>query len=105
MANKSKNKGDTEERAVVNLLRDNDFSCQRTLEAGARSDGSKTWDIDLHLNRHIILHGECKIRKAGLKFIYDSIGENDFLTYRTNNNPRLYVLNEETFLKLLKRAR
>jgi len=106
MPNASKNKGSNEERAVVNTMRDAGFICKRTLEAGARPDGSPTYDIDLFYRgpNQDALRGECKIRKAGLKFIYDSLGQNDFLTYRINNQKRLYILSEETLLRLLKEA-
>ena len=107
MTNKSKNKGSNEERAVVNLLREHGFTCQRTLEAGARPDGSNTWDIDLYargIDRAPLI-GECKIRASGYKTLYDQLGENDFLTVRADRKPRLWVFREEVAIELFKGLR
>ena len=104
MTNRNKNRGDELEREVVNLMRHHGFTCIRTLERGARPDGSATWDIDLHHKgfENAPLTGECKRKKSGFKFIYDSLGENDFLTIRQDRHDRLYVLPERVFLDLIK---
>ena len=101
MPNKSKIKGDTEERDVVNLHIQEGFAAQRTLERGKRSDGSPAWDIDIEAHRLLI--GECKLRANGFKKIYDYLGECDFLTLRADRKERLYVLPESVWLELLKR--
>lgn len=101
MTNKNKLRGDNLEREVVNLMRENGFRCERTLERGARSDGSKTWDVDLYVNGDSALVGECKRRKSGFKFIYESLGENDFLVVKQDRCDRLYVLPERVFLSLI----
>lgn len=88
------------EREVVNLMREHGFSCERTLERGARMDGSPTWDIDLVLDK--VRKGECKRKKSGFKFIYESLGDNDFLVIREDRAKRLYVVNEETFIEMAK---
>lgn len=102
MSNSSKRKGDTEERAVVNLMRSLGFKCLRTLESGARSDGSATWDIDLYArgNDEAPLIGECKARQR-YKLVYDDLGENDFLTVRMDRKDRIYIFPEHVALKLL----
>lgn len=106
MANKSKVKGDSEERAIVNMLRENGFICQRTLENGARSDGSPTWDIDLFITpNQDQLKGECKIRKYGFKEIYKWLGSNDFLTLRADKKPRVFVVPESFFIEAIKTMR
>ena len=71
--NKNKNRGDQLEREVVNTMRDAGFDCVRTLERGARSDGTDTWDIDLFYKGRDEqpLIGECKRKKSGFKFIYE----------------------------------
>ena len=103
---KSLRKGANEERDVVNLHRDLGFKCERTLEKGARSDGSATWDVDLYAfgDNSAPIIGECKIRAKGYKTIYDQLGENDFLTIRANQKERLYVLPERMWLEFLGRA-
>ena len=100
---KSLRKGQNEERSIVNLLRSHGFECKRTLESGARSDGSVTWDIDLVLHRNF--KGECKVRKNGFKSIYDWMSENDFVTIRADRSERLYVFPEEVVLELLGRVK
>lgn len=104
MVNRNKQRGDELEREVVNTLREKNIDCERTLERGARSDGSATWDIDVyHKGRdYAPLIGECKRKKSGFKFIYDSLGENDFLTIRADRQDRLYIMTEDNFIKLIK---
>ncbi len=118
MANRSKQKGDREERDVVNTFRTHGFECRRTLEAGARSDGSVTHDIDLLVTGYPfgidgwLMRGECKVRANGFKTIYgwfeaaksdDDKRGLDFLTIRANNQKRLVVMEEDTFIDLIKR--
>ena len=100
MPNKSKQKGDREERAVVKEHLEMGYFCQRTLESGARNEGD-TWDIDLHLSDGSVLSGECKMRKDGFKEIYKHKGNADLLTIRANNKERLYVINEDLWFRLL----
>lgn len=106
MSSKSKRKGDNEERAIINLHREKGYHCERTLQAGARSDGSETYDIDLYLDKDAApIIGECKIRARGFKQIYDWLGQNDFLTIRQDRGERLYVLPERFWLELLSKAK
>ena len=102
--NKSKDKGSREERAVVDLLRSMGYEAQRTLEAGARSDGTNTYDIDWFRDKDgAACIGECKVRKDGFALIYRWLGENDFLTIRADRKERLYVLPERFFVELIKK--
>lgn len=106
MPSKSKTKGDKEERRIVNALRAIGISCKRTLEAGARSDGSLTHDIDIHLDSKdpdtATMIGECKLRANGFIKIYKWLGINDFLTIRADRKPALYVVSEGVFFDYLK---
>lgn len=102
---KSKRKGDSEERSIVNLLRENGIKCQRTLESGARSDGSSTYDIDIYLDSSddtVSLIGECKLRANGFSQIYKWLADNDFLSIRADRKRRLFVIDENTFIDYLK---
>lgn len=105
MANKAKTKGDNFERSVVNMLRSKGFSAQRTLEKGARNDGSDTWDIDIFLDEKFpdkaTLGIECKMRGTGFKTIYDMKGDTDILAIRADRKERLYVINEALFLEFM----
>ncbi len=102
MANRSKEKGDREERAVVHTFRDEGYTVERTLESGARSDGSDPWDINLETSQGV-LRGECKILKNGFKTIYNWFDKTniDFLTIRADKKERLYVVPERVFLNFL----
>lgn len=100
--NRSKQKGDREERAVVHFFLENKIECERTLESGARSNSQVTWDINLHAHR--VLKGECKVRKDGFKQIYDWIKDRDFLTIRANNSERLFVVPESVLQEIIKEA-
>lgn len=103
MANKSRDKGHREEREVVNNHREIGIPAQRTLESGARNDGTITYDLDVYYrgNDHAPIIGECKIRASGFKKIYQWLGDNDFLTLRADRKERLYVMKEETWLHFL----
>lgn len=102
---KSKTKGDSEERSIVNLHRDWGFRAERTLEKGARSDGSATWDIDIYAfgEHETPLIGECKCRESIGDWVWKYLGENDFLTLRKNRKQRLYVMPENIWKRLLDR--
>lgn len=104
MPNRSKDKGSREERDVVNFHRSLGIHAQRTLEAGARSDGSNTWDVDIHYRGldNAPLVGECKVRGSGFKQLYTWLGENDFLTVRADRKERLYVIPERVWEQLIK---
>ena len=106
MSNKSKNKGDNDERMLVNLLREHGLECERTLESGARSDGSETWDINLFVpfgNRSKKYKVECKCRESMGNWLWDYKGDADVLSIRKNRKPRLLVMSEDKFIELLKK--
>lgn len=103
MGNPSRQKGDREERAVVNLHRKWGLHANRTLESGKRSDGSDPVDIDLYIwgvDKAPAI-GECKVRGSGFKQIYDWLGLNDFLTIRADNKERIYCIPERVWKQLL----
>ncbi len=92
MSKFSRDKGSREERAVVKYWRTQgmaDDECLRVPLSGA-SQGFKG---DVILRGYT---GECKLRANGFKNIYKWLGDNDFLTIRSDNNERLYVLKEST---------
>lgn len=102
MANRSKQKGDREERDIVNKHRDLGFTIERTLESGARSDGSDPWDVNLETSIGV-LKGECKLRASGFKTIYDWFDKTtiDFLTVRQDRSERLYIVPENVWFKII----
>tara|TARA_R100000664_G_C2687784_1_gene93118 strand:+ start:124 stop:465 length:342 start_codon:yes stop_codon:yes gene_type:complete len=48
---------------------------------------------------------ECKRRKSGFKLLYDAFDQDnaDVVCVRADRSPRLYLLKEETFFKLIKK--
>ena len=52
------------------------------------------------------LRVECKRRKSGFKLLYDAFDQDDAeaVWVRADRSPRLWLLREETFHELLKRA-
>jgi len=53
------------------------------------------------------LRCEMKRRKSGFKLLYDAFDQDDadVVVVRADRSPRLYMLREETFHQLLKRAK
>lgn len=53
------------------------------------------------------LRCEMKRRKSGFKLLYDAFDQDDadVVVVRADRSPRLYMLREETFHELLKRAK
>ena len=49
---------------------------------------------------------ECKRKKSGFKFLYDSLAQDDadFLVVRQDRAERLYIMSEETVEALFKQA-
>lgn len=101
---RSRNKGNNEERAIVNLHREWGVRAERTLEKGARPDGSNTWDVDIYAfgKDEAPLIGECKCRESIGDWVWEYLGENDFLTLRKNRKQRLYVVPERVWKRLIK---
>lgn len=85
-----KKKGDAFERSVIKLL-----GGERTFWQPERGD--KRGDI---YTVPYLGQGECKIRKAGFKQIYDWLANNDFLAIRADRKPALVIIRAED-LKLL----
>lgn len=100
MPNKSRNKGDRSEREIVNLHLERGFQCERTLESGKRSNSPVVWDINLHTTLGT-LKGESKVRAKGFKEIYAWKEGNDFLCIKADRRKRLYVIDEDMWLKVM----
>jgi Holliday junction resolvase len=58
---------------------------------------------DLMLSGYTV---ECKRKKSGFKFLYDSLAQDDadMLVVREDRNNRLYIMNEDTVVALLRQA-
>lgn len=103
MANKSKSKGDRFERSLVTRHREEGYFCERTLEKGARSDGSETWDIDLLIAGQT-LKVECKHRnRIGLADIKNWLNGPDVLVVKSDRMSPVYCVDEDMWFEMLKR--
>jgi len=97
MGKKSRTKGQTFEREVVNAMKAAGFDAERVPLSGA-AKGSFGNDV-----RICGLEMECKIRANGFKELYAWIERDaaDGLVIRADRKPRLYVLSEASFMALL----
>lgn len=91
----SRNKGNREERAIVNLHKQHGFEAKRVPLSGA-ADGFKG-DVIVHG-----LVGESKLRASAFTKVYQWLGDNDFLTLRCDGKERLYVIREDRWIAMLK---
>lgn len=101
MPNRSKQKGDRYERQIVNDLRESGFEAERTLERGARSDGTPTWDIDLKALGSSY-RGECKSYGANsFKTDYKWLEGVDFVFKKANNKSTIVMMDYDLFKELI----
>lgn len=103
MPNKSKQKGDRFERQIVNDLRDSGINAERTLEKGARSDGSQTWDIDIPTPSKTY-KAECKSRKDSFKTDYEWLQGVDFVFKKSNGKKAIVMMDYDLFKKFINNA-
>jgi Holliday junction resolvase len=105
MANRAKQKGDREERRIVNLIKEWGFHAVRAPLSGAVQFRGQTDDIDAYFNGvdKAPFFIECKMRKdnSGFKVIDDWMGNADILSIRTDGNRAKYVLTEEALKRLV----
>ena len=101
MGKSQRDKGNREERYIVQCLRDAGHSAERVPLSGA-AGGSFADDIRAVI-RGIYVTIEAKARKNGTGFalLYRWLGNADILTVRADRQERLYVVPEKVFLKLI----
>lgn len=99
MAGKApKEKGARLERLVVDILNSYGIAAKRVPLSGA-AIGFKG-DIHATLNRQELVL-ECKSRRKGFGFIYDSLGDNDGLIVKTDREDPLIVMPLRRLARLL----
>ena len=104
MGNRNKARGYELEAETRKFWQEHGFNCTRSFGSGAYKNAlGQEHAGDLHLEDFTI---ECKRKKSGFKFLYDSLAQDDadMLVVRQDRSPRLYLLTEETVLKLMRRA-
>ena len=114
MANRNKEKGSRLEMAVVKKAQSYGMTANRIPYSGALANWKG--DVEIYHQRVGKLVGECKVKKSGFKFLYDSLGPHDVLIVHEVNpengkcnlphikstaKPMLAVLTLDRFLELL----
>ena len=101
---RNKKRGYEHEAATRNFWLSHGFKARRTLASGAYkkqlgvNEAADGWIEDFSF--------EAKRKKSGFKFLYDSIGQDDadILVIKQDRCSRLYVLPEDTLLRLMRMA-
>lgn len=98
MGKMSRDKGARIERELVNDLKSHGIDARRVPLSGATEYAKG--DVDIRLPDRTMV-GEVKGRKQHPKWIFDWLGENDFLTLREDGGRRVHVLSDKAFSELL----
>ena len=104
MPNKNKRRGYELEATTRDFWIDHGFTAKRTLASGAyKNQLGEEHAADLWIEDFSV---EAKRKKSGFKFLYDSLAQDDadILVVRQDRCERIYVLPEDTLLKLFEMA-
>ena len=96
MGNRNKARGYELERETVQHWQKLGLECNRVFASGAfKHQLGDEYAGDLLLAGYTV---ECKRKKSGFKFLYDSLAQDeaDMLVVREDRNERLYVMREKT---------
>jgi len=101
MPNRNRQRGDRDERAVVELLISHGQSAQRVPLSGA-AGGEFSGDVRAVINGTQVSI-ECKVRKEGTGFglLERWLAGHDILTVKRPRQDRLVVMTDKTFMKIL----
>jgi hypothetical protein len=100
---RSRQKGDREERMIVNLLQEAGLAAERIPLSGA-AGGSFCGDVTVPI-QGVDRRFEAKVRANGFREIYAWLGSNYGLFIRSDRNPGLVVLRIADFVELEKGKR
>ena len=101
---RNKQRGAELEREVVAAASAAGIAAERVFASGAyKNQLGEDFAGDVRLAGYRV---ECKRRKSGFKLLYDAFDQDDAqaVCVRADRSPRLWLLREETFHELLKRA-
>ena len=105
MANRNKQRGYELEKETADFWKANGVEARRVFASGAYARLGEEFEGDVKLaGRYII---EAKRKKTGFKFLYQALdqgGGSDMIVVREDRNRRLYVMEEDTVLDLLRLA-
>jgi hypothetical protein len=99
MPSRSKQKGDRDERALVDAAKAAGLRARRVPLSGAVADFKG--DVEI-ITDNRLWTAECKHRAEGFRQIYGWLADYiDVLTIRADRKPRLVVMREHDFFELL----
>jgi hypothetical protein len=103
MSSRNKKRGYELEAETVKHWQGLGVDCKRVFASGAYKQLGDEFAGDLMLSGFIV---ECKRKKSGFKFLYDSLAQDDadMLVVRQDRAERLYIMSEETVETLLRQA-
>jgi Holliday junction resolvase len=106
MGLKSRNKGQRNERQLVNLLKDAGLDATRVPLSGMghSSGGEFSGDIVVRLASGQLLRFEAKIRQNGFVQTYQWLGNHDALIIRADRREALVVVRLDHYAELLRAA-
>ncbi len=103
MAKKSRTKGISYEREIVNALAAEGINAERVPLSGGMGGSFGSQDVQLSINGEIVQF-ECKRRAGGFKMLYRWMDDADGLFLRADREQTLVVIPFETFAELVKRC-
>lgn len=104
MSSRNKQRGYELEAETVKHWQGLGVECKRVFGSGAyKQQLGDEHAGDLMLSGFTV---ECKRKKSGFKFLYDSLAQDDadMLVVRQDRAARLYIMNEETVEALLRQS-
>ena len=99
MTNRNKQRGYELEKETVDFWKSKGIAAKRVFASGQYKHLGPEFEGDLMLAGYTV---ECKRKKTGFKFLYDSLAQDDsdMLVVREDRNHRIYIMTEETVLAL-----
>lgn len=103
MSSRNKKRGYELEAETVKHWQGLGVDCERVFASGAYKHLGDEFAGDLMLSGFTV---ECKRKKSGFKFLYDSLAQDDadMLVIRQDRAERLYIMSEETVETLFRQA-
>jgi len=103
MGKMSRDKGARIEREIVNCHKESGVYAERYDARRGQFGAERSYDIDVYWRGkdEAPLCGEIKARKALPQWIWEYLGENDFLVLRQNGRQPLYVVPHNVWLRIL----
>lgn len=98
---KSRNKGATYERELVNEFKEYGLKCQRVPLSGATDYAKGDIEVTPGFDPDAIYRGEAKRRARLPKLLTENLKENDFVALREDRGETVIVISLKTFVELM----